>query len=52
MIEDNLGSKYSWETANGKKYEGRIVAVDDECLYVRLEDGTIKVTEYYEDLDE
>lgn len=47
----DLGYKYSWKTTDGTKYEGTVVDIDNDCVYVELADGTIKVTEHYEDLD-
>lgn len=47
---ENLGYTYSWETVDGTKYEGVVIDIDNECIYVKLDDGTIKVTEHYENL--
>ena len=37
-----IGERVQWQTIDGKKFIGKLIAMDDECLAtVELEDGTV-----------
>ena len=42
----NIGDTISWETISGK-YLGIVEEIDNEVLYVRMPDGSLKTTEWY-----
>jgi len=40
-----LGDDFSWDTIGGKRFEGVVVGIDSNVLFIRCKDGIIRPVE-------